>query len=42
MLKILIADAHELIRKGLIGVLRSGGVEALVGEASTGAEEWQE
>lgn len=38
MLKILIADAHGLIRKGLIEVLRSGGVAAMVGEAGTGQE----
>jgi two-component system, NarL family, invasion response regulator UvrY len=38
MLKILIADAHGLIRKGLIEILRTGGVTAMVGEASTGQE----
>jgi two-component system, NarL family, invasion response regulator UvrY len=38
MLKVLIADAQTLIRKGLIEVLRNGGVAALVGEASTGQE----
>ncbi len=38
MLKILIADTHGLIRKGLIEVLRTGGVAALVGEAGTGQE----
>jgi DNA-binding NarL/FixJ family response regulator len=38
MLKILIADAHALMRKGLIEVLRKGGVAALVGEAGTGQE----
>ena len=38
MLKILMADTHGLIRKGLIDVLRTGGVAALVGEAGTGQE----
>ena len=38
MLKILMADTHGLIRKGLIEVLRTGGVAALVGEAGTGQE----
>jgi two-component system, NarL family, invasion response regulator UvrY len=38
MLKVLIADHHTLIRKGLIEILRDGGVAAKVGEASTGNE----
>ena len=41
MLNILIADRHALIRKGLIEVLRTGGVAAKVGEASTGLEAQQ-
>lgn len=38
MLKVLIADDHVLIRKGLVELLRSARVPALVGEAG-GAQE---
>jgi two-component system, NarL family, invasion response regulator UvrY len=41
MLKVLIADRHTLIRKGLIEILRDASVAAKVGEASTGQETLQ-
>jgi DNA-binding NarL/FixJ family response regulator len=38
MLKVLIADDHVLIRKGLVEMLRTAKVPALVGEAGSGQE----
>jgi two-component system, NarL family, invasion response regulator UvrY len=38
MLSVLIADDHALIRKGLVEILRSARVPAVVGEASTAQE----
>jgi two-component system, NarL family, invasion response regulator UvrY len=38
MLKVLIADDHVLIRKGLVEMLRSAKVPALVGEAGSAQE----
>jgi two-component system, NarL family, response regulator LiaR len=37
-IKVVIADDHDLIRKGLVAVLRSYPILSLVGEASNGAE----
>ncbi len=38
MLSVLIADDHTLIRKGLVELLRSANVSAVVGEAATTQE----
>ena len=38
MLKVLIADDHVLIRKGLVEMLRTAKVPALVGEAGSGQD----
>ncbi len=38
MLKILIADDHAIVRKGLREILREGAADALVEEASNGRE----
>ena len=38
MLKVLIADDHAIVRKGLRDILREASEEALVGEASNGLE----
>jgi len=38
MLKVLIADDHAIVRKGLRDILREAAEEALVGEASNGLE----
>ena len=38
MLRVLIADDHAIVRKGLRDILREASEEALVGEASNGLE----
>ena len=38
MLRVLIADDHAIVRKGLRDILREAAEEALVGEASNGLE----
>lgn len=38
MLRVLIADDHAIVRKGLRDILRGAAEEALVGEASNGLE----
>jgi two-component system, NarL family, invasion response regulator UvrY len=38
MLKILIADDHAIVRKGLLEILRDGAADAVVEEASNGLE----